>query len=109
MKHWSRQKGRPFPKTKFCRYHIDDLAKNVQMAWMDGEILFPPDIRSSDDGKRYLDQLFAFRGKKANKTDDAPDSLIGAYALAHERHYVKRGKNLLASMVSMVNENGYRF
>lgn len=104
---WSKLKGKPFPPIEFLRLNIDDLAKNLQIAWVDGRILFPPNFTASDDGKRYIEQLIAFRGKKANKTDDAPDSLIGAFTLIHSRHFVRRGKNLLAK--SVLDERVGRF
>lgn len=109
VRHWSREKGRPFPKIEYMRLDIDDLAKNVQMAWVTGDILFPPDFAKSAEGKEYVKQLFAFKGKTAKKRDDAPDSMIGAYQLIHIRHFVRRGKNLLAEVLSFVEESIYRF
>lgn len=96
---WSRLKGRPFPPIDFLRLDIDNLAKSVQMAWVNGQILFPPNLAKTPDGKSYLEQVVSFAGKKANKRDDAPDSLIGAFTFLHLRHYVRTGPNLLANPI----------
>lgn len=71
----------PLPHIEYRRYDVDLVLKNTQGEYQKGNILFPPEFRKSDEGIRYTDQLFAFKGKKANKKDDAPDSLICAYEL----------------------------
>lgn len=97
IKNWSRLKKRAFPKIEFKRLNIDDLAKNVQLAFEAGEILFPPDFGKSPESEAYQKQMISFSGKKAGKKDDAPDSLIGAFDHLHFCHFVRRGRNLLAS------------
>jgi len=96
IRNWSRLKKRAFPKIEFKRLNIDDLAKNVQLAFEAGEILFPPDFGKSPESEAYQKQMISFSGKKAGKKDDAPDSLIGAFDHLHFCHFVRRGKNLLA-------------
>lgn len=80
----------PFPFIVYCRYKTDELAKNIQGEWEEGRILLPEQITSTDDGKRFLTQIFAFAGKKANLADDAPDALICAYELLHNRRLGKK-------------------
>ena len=72
-------KGIPYPNVKFRKYNIDALATNVEDKWKAGEIYFVKDFAPPDEREEYLKQTFGFRLKKANKKDDAPDSLIGAY------------------------------
>jgi len=74
----------PFPIIHYKRYKVDDITKGAQTAYQTGKIFFPPNFRTLPEGKSYTDQLFAFRGKKANKEDDAPDSLISAFEFLHE-------------------------
>lgn len=95
IKNWCKIRKRPYPQVEFKRYGIDELAKNAQMAYEMGDVLFPPGFAHTPEGEVYLQQFFAFRGKKAKKKDDAPDSFIGAFELLHERRMIKRGRNLL--------------
>lgn len=90
VRNWCRINKAPFPRIEYRRYRVDDLSKNIQGAWNEGKIRFPAGFAATGDGKRYLTQLFAFAGKKANRPDDAPDGLICAFELAHERGIVRR-------------------
>jgi hypothetical protein len=90
VRNWCRLKEFPFPRIEYKKYHVDDLSKNIQSAWNEGKILLPHNIIEFDDGKRLLTQIFAFAGKKANLADDAPDAMICAFELLHERKLGKR-------------------
>ncbi len=78
----------PYPRIYYKRYVVDALSKNASLLWNDQRILFPRRHLKTDDGKRYLEQLFSFRSKKENRTDDAPDSLICALEFLHEHAYI---------------------
>ncbi len=90
IRNYCKIKSIPFPYVIYCRYNVDELAKNIQGVWNEGRILLPDNIYNSDDGKRFLTQVFAFAGKKANLYDDAPDALICAFELLHERRLGKK-------------------
>lgn len=100
VRNWCRINDTPFPPIMYKRYNVDDLAKNTQMVWNYANIYLPEKIIYTDDGKKFLNQLFAFTGKKTNKQDDAPDSLICAFEFIHERHLVKNTnlKNKITSI-----------
>jgi len=89
-KAWSKQHESPFYRIEYKRYKVDDLAKNIQLAWNEGRILFPAGFKSNVSGKSYIGQLFAFTSKKAGNLDDAPDSLICAFEYLHERRITQR-------------------
>ncbi|HAT75547.1 MAG TPA: hypothetical protein DCS19_01580 [Flavobacterium sp.] len=74
----------------FKRYKTDELSANCQLLYEQSKILFPPGFANSKDGKQYLSQLFSFRGKKAGKTDDAPDSLICSIQAIFDRGFGRR-------------------
>lgn len=74
----------PLPSIQYKRYKIDDLTKNAQTAWVNGEILFPRGFAESRSGRKFMDQVFSFAGKKAGKLDDAPDALISAIEMISE-------------------------
>ncbi|KAB2967524.1 hypothetical protein [Zoogloea sp.] len=83
---FSRLFNMPLPHIEFKRYRVDDLASVAENEWKAGKFLFPPGFRRTEEGKRYTDQMFKFRLKKAAKKDDAPDSLISALELMQEYH-----------------------
>lgn len=64
VRNWCRINNAPFPAITYCRYNTDELAKNIQGVWNEGRILLPENISQTDDGKRFLTQIFAFAGKK---------------------------------------------
>jgi len=86
VRNWCQINNMPFPHIEYRRYNVDDLAKNVQGIWNSGKILFPLHHLYTDEGKRFLQQIYSFAGKKAGRLDDAPDALICANEFLHERH-----------------------
>jgi len=85
VKNWCRQYERPYPAIEYKRYNVDELMKNVNLTWVRERIKFPPMFKERIENKRYISQVFSFQGKKAKHPDDAPDSLICAFELLHER------------------------
>jgi hypothetical protein len=98
---WSRLHEAPFPRVTFCRYRVDDLASAVSKAWSEGRILFPPGFAQDEEGARYLAQVFRFESKRLGKADDAPDSLICAYELLHERKIIRQPGAAVAAPVTI--------
>jgi hypothetical protein len=90
IKQWCYKHQVPFRRVEYKRYNVDLLAKNFQYAWNEGLILFAQDFAKSKQGEKFLNQVFSFSGKKANKTDDAPDVLISLFEFIHERGFVRR-------------------
>lgn len=90
VRNWAAINQRPFYQVDYKRYRVDDLAKNIQLAWDQKLILFPDDFGSTISGKEFLAQLFSFSGKKAKMKDDAPDALICAFEFLHERNLTRR-------------------
>ena len=90
VKNFTRIHDLAFPVIEYKNYHVNDLAKNLQLIYNEGRLLFPPGFSFSEDGSAYLQQFFAFKGTKQNGVDDAPDSLICALEFIHERKIVKR-------------------
>lgn len=104
IRNWCRVNKAPFPTIFYKRYHVDELAKNIQGLWSEGKIKIPAGMYSTKMGRLYLDQLFSFSGKKAGKKDDAPDSLICAYELLNERHLAnKKGTNKVTRITDFFN------
>lgn len=99
VKNWCRIYQQPFPTIFYKRYNVDELAKNAQAAWNAGKIMLPDGMYLTKEGKIYLDQCFSFAGKKAGNPDDAPDGLISAHELIHERHLAKRISSNAVSIV----------
>jgi hypothetical protein len=92
VRNWCRIQGVPFPVIAWCRYRVDDLAKNAAAVWAEGRFLFPKGFAQSEEGRRFLAQLYAFKGKRtpSEQQDDAPDMLICAHELLCERGIVRR-------------------
>lgn len=68
-----------FPLIDYKRYRVDETLKTTQFLWNDRQILFNRNIEFSEEGRRFLDQVYSFNGKKntkAGKHDDAPDAMI---------------------------------
>jgi hypothetical protein len=99
VRNYSIIKNVPFPYIVYCRYHTDDLAKNIQAVWNSGKIKLNIALADLPDTKTFLSQIFAFAGKKANRADDAPDSLICAFELIHQRRIVKNKSTKTAPIV----------
>jgi hypothetical protein len=101
IRNWCLVNKLPYPRVEYRRYNVDELAKNVQGLWNEGRILFPDSHLDTEDGKRFLMQLYSFAGKKAGRTDDAPDALICANELLHERHLGRRSNaNAYVTVIS---------
>lgn len=75
---------------EFRRYKVDEVATAFQLIWNNRRVFFPVGFSETEEGRRYLDQVFAFEGKKAGKTDDAPDSLICAFQFLIEKRLSRR-------------------
>ena len=90
IRNWSAHNKHPFPRIGYRNYRVDDLAKNAQGAWDDGQILMPAGYAKTTEGAAFMEQIFSFAGKKAGRPDDAPDALISAFELLHERKLVRR-------------------
>ena len=106
MRNYCRIEGLPYPVIEWCRYRVDDLAKNAATAWSQAKVFFPPGFDKTDEGARFLSQVFAFRGKRApsEMNDDAPDALICAFELLHERGLARPRGVAVAAPVSVPND-----
>lgn len=83
-----------FPVIEYKRYSVDNISKTTQYLWNDRQIFFNPEIENTEDGKRFMSQLFQFNGKKNTAKgvhDDAPDALICAVAYLHDLGIVSNG------------------
>lgn len=107
IKDWCTINKMPFPRVEYKRYQVDLLAKNARLAWDAGDILFCEGLSNEDEGRMFLDQVFAFSGKKANKKDDAPDDLISLFQFIHERHLVKRKQSTAAEVFTLTNSYSF--
>ncbi len=85
---YSRLHNFPFPFIEYKKYKVDDLSTTVESEWKADKFLFPPGFRKTEEGKRFTDQIFSFRTKKAARKDDAPDALISAVELLQEHGIV---------------------
>lgn len=82
------------PIIHYQRYKVDDLAKNAQLIYNEGKILFPPNFKYSKDGEEFCSQLFSFNGKKNTKgKDDAPDALICALTFIQDTYSIGLSQN----------------
>lgn len=94
VRNWCEINKVPYPVIEYKRYKVNELAKNVQLVYSQGKILFPDTFTRSEDGMRYLNQLFAFTGEKGSGLDDAPDSFTCAFEFLHERKIVAQPKQI---------------
>lgn len=90
IRNFTRLNGLPSSPVQFCRYKVDEVAKNFQLVWNSGKVLISRRLLDTADGRRFLEQLYAFAGKRANRHDDGPDAAICVNELIHERHIVRR-------------------
>lgn len=109
IRNWCSHNKQPFPRVEYRNYRVDDLAKNVQGAWDDGTILMPVGFAKTTEGTAFMEQIFSFAGKRANRPDDAPDALISAYELLHERKLVRRRKSELPANHNVSITDVYSF
>jgi len=102
IRNWSRVNKQPFPRVNYYRLHVDDLAKNTQTGWNEGEFVFMRGIFDSTEGQEWLTQVLSFEGKKANLKDDAPDSFICADEMLSTLHLNKRkGDRVIRTSLSL--------
>ena len=93
VRNWCRQRGLPYPYIEWCRYNVDDLAKNAQGAWAEGKIAIAERVATSQEGQEAQRQISAFTGRKRpSARDDAPDALICAFELLHDRLTIRPGQ-----------------
>ena len=101
IRSYCREKGIAFPVVEYKRYNTEQLTKNAQWIWNEGKVAFPPGFKDTVEGKRFLDQVSAFNGKKHTKgKDDAPDALICAFELIFESGFGK-GSQIPTSIQAM--------
>lgn len=81
LRGYCRQRGLAFPHVQFCRFSVDHCATNLQARYAAGRLRFPPGFSGTQEGREFLDQMFAFTSKKAARHDDAPDAVICAHEL----------------------------
>jgi len=95
VRSWCRERGVPYPRVDYKRYRVSDLAKNTQGDFEQQKIQFPEGFGTTQEGRRFLAQLFAFTGRKTGggAKDDAPDALICAHEFLHERLSVRPGQS----------------
>ena len=104
VRNYCRLKGQPYPSITWCRYKVDELAKNASQPLAerapDGEprLLFLREC-PEEEGRRYPAQVVSFSGKKSNRADDAPDSLVCGHELLHERGLGRRASGDVAVTV----------
>lgn len=101
VRNWCSINKIPFPVIEYKRYRVNDIAKNVQLIYSQGKLFFPANFSKTENGGRYLNQLFAFTGEKGSSLDDAPDSLICAFEFLHERKLVRSANK---SFVKVMND-----
>lgn len=87
IRNYSRIHSVQLPFIEFKRYKVDDLAKNVSIAWNEKRIMFPLDFQKRE--REFISQIFNFKGKKAKQADDAPDALICAFEMLNELGFAK--------------------
>jgi len=107
IRNWCQLNDTPFPRIEYKRYKVDLLAKNVKLGWDKGDIVFHKSIARTDEGKVFLNQVFAFSGKTANKKDDGPDVMISAHELAHERHLVRLKASTAIEVFTLTNSYSF--
>lgn len=90
LRNYAYRRSMPFPRVEFRRYRVNDIAKNTQADFNAGGYLFPAGFARTDEGKRFVDQLWAFTGRKASRKDDAPDALICITEFLYEKGFSER-------------------
>lgn len=87
IRNWCMIKGKPAPPVVFKRYRVDDLIDMARTIYIDNLVRFEEDFSKSEEGERFKEQFFGFEGKKAGKTDDAPDWFISCFYFGLEMGY----------------------
>lgn len=87
---WCQENSEPYPAVEFKRYHVDELATNLQTIYQQGLLVFDEGLQGTDEAREFISQFLAFHSKKSRRKDDAPDALICAYEYLLERRLVTR-------------------
>lgn len=109
VRNWCRINNAPFPRIEYRRYNVDDRAKNAAGAWSQRKIRFKRGWSKTEEGRRAIAQILGFHGKKANKKDDAPDTIISAHELIHERGMVRRRTSTGGPTIAVSVADTYSF
>lgn len=102
VKLYSRIHKIAYSPVQYCHYRVDELTKNAQLLWEAGKIKIARSVIESKEGIKFLEQLYAFSGKKAKRPDDGPDAFICSVELIHERRLVRR--KAVRRQVSVITE-----
>ncbi len=89
VKNWCVTREAPFPHVEYMRLNVDQHAKNLQSAWEESRVSFPPGTQATENGKMAINSVCTFAGKKANRPDDLPDALINAHELICATGYAR--------------------
>ena len=107
VRSYSQEKGLPFPIIDYKRYRVDDTSKTTQYLWNDKQIYFNPNIEETEDGKRFINQVLQFNGKKRTEKgqhDDAPDALICAINYMFDLGFVQ--SNSTKDLINLIYKKG---
>jgi hypothetical protein len=98
VKNYSRITRLALPPIQYMHYHVNMIAKNLQIRYDEGKLLFPPEFAKSKDGREFLKQFFSFTGIKKGGLDDAPDALICAHELLYDRNIIRKQRQVTKSI-----------
>ncbi|HRK05238.1 MAG TPA: hypothetical protein PLW14_09095 [Chlorobiota bacterium] len=90
---WCQEHDEAYPAVEFKRYHVDELATNLQTIYQQGLIVFDEAMQGTEEGRDFIAQFVAFHSKKSKRKDDAPDAVICAYEFLLERRLVSRASS----------------
>lgn len=87
-----------FPVIDYKRYRVDETLKSTQYLWNDRQILFNKNIELTEDGSRFLGQVYTFEGKKKTMVgnhDDAPDAMICSVNYLQDLGLINQNNNVI--------------
>jgi len=90
VRNWCKIHQVPYPRIDYKRYDVDLLSKTPAALWNEGSILLHNSIKETDEGKKAIRQINAFKGKKKNGKDDAPDVVVCCVEMLYEHKYHRR-------------------